>query len=910
VNDLREQLLVAFRTEHREYVAGLRALLDRLEQDGALTAAELEEAYRLAHSLAGAARVCDLPAIESAGHRLETFFGRLRKGELSPTRDRLAAMRAALDAIETVGQDLSPGASPPELVRAVARMDDVLEGDKTPRAPPAARARVEEGEGELNSKLLAAFQIEHREHLEGIRAYLAGVEHGDNVGGAGLDEAYRLAHSLKGAARLADLHAAETLAHRLETLFAQVRDGNLPLELDVRRAIHLGLDTIEDWAAALFEKRSPPDSATALVAIERAIAGGATSSAPAPSYRPLRSGTKERPDMRGSPVAVLPEKDAAPPPEPASSETAAETTVAAMAAVRVSADHLDRLLRSAGQLLTETLRQDQVTREVEELGRQIDRLAREWEAIRKSAAPALRRLAATPELAPVDRHVQRVAEEVRALARRVRQARQLQRRGAWALQRLGGQLQQDVRRVRTVPAESVFQGFRKMVRDLARDEGKEVELHVTGFDLQADRLVLQALKDPLMHILCNAISHGLEPPEERRDQGKDPVGRVTLHLETTGNRLHILIEDDGRGLDRRQVAEVAVRRGFLSEAEAEAAAPEELDRLVFRPGFTTARLVTGVSGRGMGLSVVAEAVARLQGEVELRPRDGPGTSFFLSVPLSVATQRLLLVACRGQTFAVPVHGVRRLLRVKLHDVETVEGRPMLLLGGQPVPLLSLAYLLGLDAADVSAADNVLSVMILFAGGRRVAAVVDDFLAERDTIVQELDDPARQVPTLAGGILLEDGTVALVLNPAALVRVLRLTDKPPLLKAAAPAPKKAAPTVLVVDDSLTTRTLEKSILEAHGYHVRLAVDGVEALAQLRTEPADLVLTDIQMPRLDGFGLLEEIKKDPRLAQLPVVVVTSMERREDQERGLALGADAYIVKRKFDHQELLDTIRQIL
>jgi two-component system chemotaxis sensor kinase CheA len=357
------------------------------------------------------------------------------------------------------------------------------------------------------------------------------------------------------------------------------------------------------------------------------------------------------------------------------------------------------------------------------------------------------------------------------------------------------------------------------------------------------------------------------------------------------------------------VAEAAVRRGLLSEAEAASASPDELARLVFRPGFSTAASVTGAMGRGMGLSVVYEAAARLQGEVTVRPRDGAGTVFTLSVPLSVSTHRLLLVSCRGQTFAVPVHAVERLLRLRMAEVAAVEGRPMLLLGGQPVPLVTLAGLLDLGEAAVSAADDYLRVAVLRWGARRVAAAVDGFLAERECLIKDLDAPAGRVRKLAGGVLLEDGSVALVLNPAELLLAARPAERAPL-RTAAPAPEKKTPTVLVVDDSLTTRTLEKSILEAHGYRVRLAVDGVEALERLRAEPADLVITDIQMPRLDGFRLLEEMKKDRRLAQVPVIVVTSQERREDQERGLALGADAYVVKRKFDHEELLATIRQIL
>jgi two-component system chemotaxis sensor kinase CheA len=689
-----------------------------------------------------------------------------------------------------------------------------------------------------------------------------------------VEEAFRRAHSLKGAARLAGLRGAETLAHRLETLFAQVREGRLALEEAVVRTIHQGLDAIEDWAAEVAQGRTPPDPGPVLAVIDRL----------------LGQGSEAKPVEAPSAAAPVP-------------------AVAAAETVRVSAEGLDQLLRSTEELLAENQRQEWMGRELAGLSRRLASLEREGDALRSSDTAALRQLAATPELARLARYLGRLEQELRALTRQTRAVALRQRQSARSLHLLGRQLRQDVCRVRTVPAESIYQGFRKMVRDLAREEGKEVDIRMSGLEVQADRAVLQALKDPLMHILCNAVIHGIEPPEERRRLGKPPTGLVGLHLEVVGNRLRLSVEDDGQGINPHHVGQAAVRQGLLSEAEAAQAAPEELARLVFRPGFSTARAVSGLAGRGMGLSVVHETVARLQGEVSLSPREGGGTVLTLVVPLSVSTHRLLLVACCGQTYAVPVRAIERLLHVKLSEVEMVESRPMLVLKGQPVPLVSLAALLELGEPAVRAAEDRLAVMLLQQGPRRLAVAVDAFLAEQDSLIKDLDRPACRIRKLAGGILLDDGAVALVLNPAELLAVTP-AERLPALQTTAPAPAPRPPTVLIVDDSLTTRTLEKSILEAHGYQVRLAVDGIEALDRLRDGPADLVITDIQMPRMDGFQLLEEMKRDQRLARLPVIVVTSRERREDQERGLALGADAYVVKKKFDHEELLATIRQMI
>jgi two-component system chemotaxis sensor kinase CheA len=402
------------------------------------------------------------------------------------------------------------------------------------------------------------------------------------------------------------------------------------------------------------------------------------------------------------------------------------------------------------------------------------------------------------------------------------------------------------------------------------------------------------------------VSHGIELPRERLEKGKPPAGMVTLRIDTEGQHLTATVEDDGRGVDLVKVAELAVQQGILSPSETGHYNTDDLTRILFRPGFSTLRAVTDLAGRGMGLSVVHGAVRRLQGDLEVRPREGGGTLIRLSVPLSIATHRFLLVNCGNQLFAIPIHGIERLLRIGFQNVQTMEGKPVVAINGQPVPLFSMRRLLNLERGPEA---DPLRVMLVRGKGRRAAVAVDEFLSESEAVIHDLGPAAAPDGKISGAVLLDDGAVAFVVNPSELI------EAPPsepftLEKAAPPVPKFIAPSILVVDDSITTRTLEQSILEANGYDVRVAVDGMDALAALHAQKADLVIADVQMPRLDGFGLLEAMKADAALGRIPVIVVTSLERREDQERGLRLGADAYIVKRKFDQGELLAAIRQIL
>jgi two-component system, chemotaxis family, sensor kinase CheA len=460
----------------------------------------------------------------------------------------------------------------------------------------------------------------------------------------------------------------------------------------------------------------------------------------------------------------------------------------------------------------------------------------------------------------------------------------------------------------------LLEGYRKMIRDLARDEGKEIEFRATSAGVRADRRVLEALKDPIMHLLRNAVSHGIELPSERARKGKSRPGLVTLGIDANGQRLTVTIQDDGRGVDLARVAEVAVREGILSESDAAHRSPQELTRILFRPGFSTSATVTSLSGRGMGLSVVYEAIRRLQGDLDLQPAAGGGTIISLSAPLSIATHRLVIVNCGNQLFAIPTLGIEQLQRIKLSNVETVEGRPVVVLHGQPVLLASIHGLLGLERSSDRSDPDALQIVILRSGSHRVALAVDSVLRETDAIIQDLGPAIGCSGRISSGVVLDNGSIAFVVTPMDLIEsaVQPRSQLQPLsfAKVPDPQPEPAPSSILVVDDSMTTRALEKSILEAHGYQVRIAVDGVEALARLREETADLVIADIEMPRLNGFGLLEAMKQDHKLKRIPVIIVSSLERREDQERGLALGADAYIVKRKFDQEELLTAIRQIL
>jgi two-component system chemotaxis sensor kinase CheA len=734
------------------------------------------------------------------------------------------------------------------------------------------------------------------------------TERKEGSGLSDLDEIFRRAHSLKGAARAVDLAPIEKIAHRMETLFAKMREGVFSCDSEIHALISRSLDAIEDWMAAYAERREEIDISQAVSELDEALekllkpegdeAPQEEVPAPTPTFAPKAV-------RKSSPAPTEP-------PAPAREETQVHAMVKADETLRVRASHLDRLLRTANEILTESLNQRQVTTEMTDIDRRLADIGRQLEHFRRLVYGLGKGRSSPEDAIRIAREFEGVEQQFRQVRRYGKSARRLQQRTGWALRQLGTELQRELRQARMIPADNVFGGFRKMVRDIAKDHNKQVDVTVSGLDVEADRIVLQAFKDPVMHLLRNSVSHGIEAPEVRKSKGRPVAGHISLGFEIAGGRLAISVEDDGAGIDIERLRQKAVELKLISAEVAPDASEEELIDFIFDPGFSTAESVSDLSGRGMGMSVVRETARRLNGAVEVRRLQPFGTLFRISVPLSVSSQRLFMVTCKGQRYCIPTDGIDRVARINEGDVASIEGRPTVHLNNRHMPLFSLARLLDLGETAVSVADGMLPIVVLKGGDRRIAVAVDDFMAIRDGMIKDIGLPIARGSKISGGIILEDGTISLVLNPFEIVESLRKFTKESEFSTVVrdASAVRRIPSILVVDDSLTTRTLEKSLLEAHGYNVSVAVDGLEALNRLRSERVDLVISDIEMPRLDGFGLLAALKNDPGLKSIPVILVSSLEKQEHQEKGLALGAYAYVVKRKFDQKELLETIEQII
>ena len=474
------------------------------------------------------------------------------------------------------------------------------------------------------------------------------------------------------------------------------------------------------------------------------------------------------------------------------------------------------------------------------------------------------------------------------------------------IEALQGQLHQ----LRMTPAASALDVFPRMVRDLAEQQGKEVEWTVTGADLEVDRRVLQLIKEPLIHLVRNAVDHGIEAKAARVEAGKAPRGRVAMAIAGhEGNRIEVTVEDDGRGIDLAQVRAAAVRSRLLPSVEAEALTDDEALAIVYRSGLSTSPIVTAISGHGLGLAIVKERVEQMGGSVRIGRSGWGGTAVRMVLPATVATFSGLLVQVGGQPFLLPTEAVERVLRVDRGEVKSVEGRDAIGWNGTALSVASLGNVLGLPEPERQAERGSKQPgVVVRSGEERAAFLVDQIVGVTEVLVKELRPPLVRVRNVAGAGLLGTGRLALILRPADLLRSMRGSGRRAGPTQAARKDEREI-AVLVVDDSITTRTMEKNLLEAAGYRVRVAVDGLEAWTILKSEPIDLVVSDVDMPRMDGFELTARIRADKQLADLPVILVTALESREDKERGVQVGANAYVVKSSFEQSNLLGIIQRL-
>lgn len=759
---------------------------------------------------------------------------------------------------------------------------------------------------EFIKKLQATFATEAQEHLQLISKLLLELE--KSVSPAMeisvIENIYREAHSLKGASRAVDLSSIEKICQAMESVFAAWKRQSASPSRRAFDALHKTLDGIGDLLAS-FAKKSGRQEGPWLDELVQSLdrLQSEEPAEPAP----------EKPVEAPKPMAVESPRQAAVVERVLEQPAVPET-------VRISTAKLDsRLLQAEDMLAVKAMAVSRVAqlREIiasfEPWWKEWDKMAADLRAMRREFEQKERADGLAARLGAMLHFLDWNLDYVRSMENKLNALFGQTQQDRIGIGRRVDDLLEDSKKLLMLPFSTITDMFPKIVRDLCSDQGKEAELVIQGGDVAMDKRILEEMKDALIHILRNCVDHGVEKPQERKRLSKPARATITMAVcQVNGNKIEIRVSDDGAGVDVNSVKESAVSHGIVSPGEVRNLSDHEAMSLIFHSGVSTSPLITRISGRGLGMAIVRAKAEKLGGKAAVESKRHAGTTLRMTLPQTLATFRGIVVSAAGQTFVAPMASIERVLRLKPSEIKMVENRETISVNGRAVSLARLEAVLELPrrsgAAEESAA---IPVVVMSSAEQRVAFAVDEVMREEEVLVKPLHQPLVRLRNISGATVLGSGKAVPVLNVADLIKSARKHGVAPVAvvapKTEAPAPSKK---VLVVEDSITSRMLLKGILETANYQVRTAVDGIDGFTALREERFDLVVSDVEMPRMNGLDLTAKIRADKALADVPVVLVTALESRQERERGIDVGANAYIIKSSFDQSDLLEVVRRFI
>ncbi len=773
-----------------------------------------------------------------------------------------------------------------------------------------------------DAELREIYRIASTEHLQKLEQGLIRLEQNPEDR-ATLEEFLREAHTLKGDSRMLGVQEVETLMHQIEECLTPIKQGEKKITSELCDRLYQGVDAINKIVQEAIAGKPSGVNTFAVLAVlmgsdtnlpsnELSVGADARTNidlfaefaAFAGDFAAIEETAAKEDDLFASiPLSPL-----------SSNETGEQNTSPAnyqIETIRVEPQKLDGLMAQTGELNVIKLKLANRTKEVG------DMMAfwEEWSRDASINRLLLQNKASSSESSQVsllEEFDQRFTVRLYQLGSLLNQMQANTNEDAARLETIVDRLDSGVKNLRLLPLTTIFNLFPRMVRDLARQQGKEIEFIVEGGEIMADKRILEEIKDPLMHLLRNAIDHGIETPAERQMKGKSPKAIVYLIASQSMGRISIEIIDDGRGLDFKAIEQTALRKGICSQIELDTMSQEEIKNLIFASGFSTRTAITEISGRGIGMDVVRTNVERLKGSIVVNSNAGNGCQFILKLSTAVSTTQVLIVKVQKRSYALPIEFVDRLILLSPDAIFALQGKQSILLDNTPIPISWLSDILALPASVPTSANvserKSISCLILQNGFDRSALLVDAVTDQQNIVVKPLNKLLQQVPNLSGTTILGTGEICMVLNPQDLLAarhseraITRIQEKNTVIQ---------KNSLLLVEDSLVIRTQMKRILEGAGYSVTVAVDGLEGFEKLRSNQVDLVVSDVEMPNLTGLELTTKIRQYSEYSELPVILVTTLAKDEDKRRGAEAGANAYLTKGDFDQKLLLETIERLI
>jgi len=752
---------------------------------------------------------------------------------------------------------------------------------------------MDNSDSEFLKRIQATFRIEAEDH---IKSFAKGIEELEKSPSAqvqiGLIETmFREIHSLKGAARSVNHKGIESLCQPLENVFSILKKQEIILTPQMIDLFYQNSELLSDLiSTGVLEKTSGiqqnlRDQILQLSQVSQEI--------------------KSTNDNEGFLRQIENEPETTPETIRVRNQNLKET-------VRIPISKLEPLLSEAEEFIQTKIANNQHTDELIEMLRNVTEWKAEtykWKIQRKTASEVQREeWQDKNELWLIGLETQ-LAKVARSMER-----------DQYSLDRMVDDHLDSMTQILMLPVSYLVEIFPGMVREISRDQQKDIEFRIIGSELEIDKRILEELKDPLIHLIRNSIDHGIGLPNERILENKPQQGKIILSFTAKeSGQVEITVTDDGKGIDLKRVIEAAVKSEIILPEAIDKLSPDNVLNLIFRSGLSTSPIITDLSGRGLGLSIVCEKVEKLNGILSIETKEKIGTTFRILLPMNLAAFRGILVSEGDFLFMLPTMNVERVIRVKPQEIKTIENHETIRIGDEIISVLSLAEVLQLPIQKnvknrlkpiESITPGYFRLLVLISGPNRMAFKVEDVLDEYQVLVKGLGKLLKRVRNISGVTILGSGRIVPVIHVSDLMKSAVKIKGTAKVNAGKELPATISRKILVAEDSITSRTMLKNILETAGYQVITAVDGVDAYTHVINEDFDLIVSDVDMPRMNGFELTSKIKKDKTLGEIPVVLVTSLESREDRERGIDAGADAYIIKSKFDQGNLLEVIKKLI
>ncbi len=762
---------------------------------------------------------------------------------------------------------------------------------------------MDKKDGEFLKRIQATFRTEAKEHL---RIFSAGLIEMEKSGTKKripeiIENMFREIHSLKGAARSIDQREIESVCYPVESLFSALKRDLIPLSPALFDILYKAVESLRKLITSGDSVTSSQERQIRKELILR--------------LKEASEGVYTAKDSDESKFIEEPRIDKTDLKSGQRTETKLGASVSSppltMEVVRIPISKLDSLLLQAEEMIQTKKTLDQRITELKEISASVD----EW----KSDLSGRRAQRATMTVAIRNEWFDITETNLNRLENNLKELMHSMVRDQYSLNRMVNDHLEEMKHVLMLPVSSLVETFPVMVREISREQGKEIEFIIRGAELEIDKRILEDFKDPLIHLIRNSIDHGIGKPEDRISLGKSPHGTIILSFTAReSGMVEIILSDDGRGINKELVLKSAVRSGIVTREAAGNLNPDYILPLIYHSGVTTSSIITDISGRGLGLSIVREKVEKLNGRITVETESDKGTTFHILIPMTLATFRGLLVKIKEFLFVLPTMNVEKVLKVGSGDIKTVENHETILVDDHILSVADLAGVLGLPEHkhngygknEQEGGSDEVRLVVLVSGEKRIAFKVDEMLDEQQVLVKGLGKLLKRVRNISGATILGTGNVVPVIHVADLMKSALMSSEKIKSEISGDVTVEKIKRILVAEDSVTARTLLKNILETAGYQVTTAIDGSDAFTRARTGEFDLIVSDVDMPRMNGFELTVRIRNDKKLAEIPVILVTALESREDREHGIEAGADAYIVKSSFDQTNLLGIIKRLI